>query len=132
MRLTRGRPEHSLHEGLDPRPLFWNPILTHLAMFIGKRAFRDYKTMDELLDIDPSDEEMFRLEWDPSVLDTPLYQREDGGIDSARVFSQRIRDLGFRAGYARPPTIHDFRAEGLLVHLIGKCLGFSLSRLSGQ
>jgi hypothetical protein len=65
MRLTRGRPEHSLHEGLDPRRLFWNPILTHLAMFIGKRAFRDYKTMDGLLDIDPPDEEMFRLEWGP-------------------------------------------------------------------
>ena len=92
-------------------------------MFIGKRAFRDYQTMDELLDIDPPDEEMFRLEWDPSVLDTPLYQRENGGIDSAGVFSQRLRNLGLRAGYARPPTIHDFRAEGL--HLIGKCLGLS-------
>jgi hypothetical protein len=112
-----GRPEHSLHEGLEPRPLFWNPILTHLAMFTGKGAFRDYKTVDDLLDIEPPEEEMFRLEWDPRVLDDPLYQREGGGIDSARVFSQRIRDLGFRAGYARPPTIHDFRAEGL--HLIG-------------
>lgn len=48
---------------------------------------------------------------------------QDGGIDSARVSSQRIRDLGFRIGYARPPTIHDFRAEGL--HLIGKSLGLS-------
>ena len=94
-------------------------------MFIGKRAFRDYQTMDELLDIDPPDEEMFRLEWDPNVLNTPLYQREGGGIDSARVFSQRLRDLGNRAGYASPPTIHDFRAEGL--HLIGSYLDLSAS-----
>jgi hypothetical protein len=87
-------------------------------MFIGKRAFRDYETLEQLLDIEaPDEEEMYRLEWDPRVLDTPLYQRRDGGIDSARVFSQRIRDLGIRAGYARPPTIHDFRAEGL--HQIG-------------
>ena len=86
-------------------------------MFVGKRAFRDYKTMDELLDMEPLEEEIFRLEWYSRVLDTPLYQRDNGVIDSARVFSQRNRDLGFRAGYTRPPTIHDFRAEGL--HLIG-------------
>ena len=67
-------------------------------MFIGKGAFRDYKTMDELRDIDQPDEEMFGLECDPTVLNTPLYQREDGGIDPARVFYRRIRDLGFRAG----------------------------------
>jgi hypothetical protein len=68
-----GRPEHSLHEGLEPRPLFWSPILTHLAMFVGKRAFRDYDTMDEHLDIELLEEEMFRLEWDLRMLDTPLY-----------------------------------------------------------
>lgn len=62
MGLTSGRPEHLLHEGLETRPLFWNPILTYLAMFVGKVAFRDYKTMDELLDVDPLDEEMLRLE----------------------------------------------------------------------
>ena len=68
-----GRLEHFLHEGLEPRPLFWNPILTHLVMFTGKGAFRDYKTVDKLLDIEPPKEEMFRLEWDPYLLDTPLY-----------------------------------------------------------
>lgn len=86
-------------------------------MFVGKRAFRDYDTMDNLLAIDPPEEEMFRLEWDQRIIDTPLYQRGDGAIDSARVFSRRNRDLGFRAGYTRPPTIHDFKAKGL--HLIG-------------
>jgi hypothetical protein len=71
-----GRPEHSLHEVLEPRPLFWNPTLTYLAMFTRKGAFRDYKTVDELLDIEPPEEEMFWLEWNPRVLDDPLYQRE--------------------------------------------------------
>ena len=68
-----GRPEHSLHEGLEPRPPFWNPILTHLAMFTSKGASRNYKTVDKLLDIEPPEEEMFRLEWDPYLLDAPLY-----------------------------------------------------------
>ena len=107
-----------MHEGLEPRPLFCNPILTHLAIFIAKNAFRDYKTIDEILDIEPpEEEEMFPLQWDPHVLDLPLYQRDNGEIESAVIFSRRLRELGFRAGYIRPPTIHDFRAEGL--HLIG-------------
>ena len=75
--------------------------------------------MEELLSIEPpEEEEMFHLQWDPRVLDLPLYQKDNGEIDSARVFSGRLRDLGLRAGYNRAPTIHDFRAEGL--HLIGK------------
>ena len=46
-----------------------NPILTNLAIFIAKGAFRDYKTTDELLDIEPpGDEEMYQLHWDPRVL----------------------------------------------------------------
>ena len=74
--------------------------------------------MDELLALEPpEEEEIFPLEWDLYVLNLPLYQRDNSKIDSARVFSGRHRDLGFRAGYARPPINHDFRAEGL--HLIG-------------
>jgi len=97
-------------------------------MFVGKGAFKDCKTVDALLNIEPPEDEMFRLEWDPRVLNTPLYQRDDGVIDSARVFSRRIRELGFRAGYARPPTMNDFRAEGL--HLIGMFPMYHFSRVS--
>lgn len=112
------RPEHSLHEGLDSRPLFCNPILIHLAIFIARGAFRDFKTVDEILNIEPpNDNEIFQLFWNPSVLDIPIYQRGDGKIESARTFSARLCALGFRTGYVNPPTTHDFRAEGL--HLIG-------------
>ncbi|KAJ7648133.1 hypothetical protein FB45DRAFT_1102841 [Roridomyces roridus] len=108
------RPEHSLHEGLEERPLFCNPILTHLAMFIAKGAFRDYKTMEELLALEPpDDEEMYLLRWEPEVYDRPIYQRKDGKMESASTFSNRLRSLAHRAGYPNPPTIHDFRAEGL-------------------
>jgi len=47
-------------------------------MFIAKNTFRDYKTVDELLTLEPPEEEvMFPLELDPCVLNLPLYQRED-------------------------------------------------------
>ncbi|KAJ4469605.1 hypothetical protein J3R30DRAFT_3303908 [Lentinula aciculospora] len=117
------RPEHSLHEGLEERPLFCNPILTHLAIFIARKAFHDFKTIDKLLALKPSnDEEMFLLAWDPDLLDKPIYQR-DRKIDSASTLTTRLRALGKRAGYAVPLTIHDFHAEALfligeLVHLV--------------
>jgi hypothetical protein len=57
------------------------------------------------------------------VLDLPSYQKDNGQIDSARVFSRRLRNLGLGAGYSRLPTIHDFRADGL--HLIGTCSLFT-------
>jgi hypothetical protein len=46
-------------------------------MFIAKNTFRDYKTVDELLALEPPEEEMFPLKLDPCVLNLPLYQRED-------------------------------------------------------
>ena len=82
--------------------------------------------MKELLDIEPlEEEEMCHLQWDPRVLDLPSCQKDNGQIDSARVFSRRLRNLGLHAGYSRPPTIHDFRAEGL--RLIGMCSLFTTS-----
>jgi hypothetical protein len=34
-----------------PTPLFWNPILTYLAIFVLIGAFRMYKTIKVLLDL---------------------------------------------------------------------------------
>jgi hypothetical protein len=40
--------------------------------------------LDELLNIEPSEEEeMFQLEWDPRVLDLPLYQKNNGQMELA-------------------------------------------------
>jgi hypothetical protein len=119
-KLMATRPQHSLHEALlpTPPPLFWNPILTYLAIFISKGACRLFKTMESLLELEPpAGDEMYEVEWDPSILNEPFFQKGSGDIDTASVYSRRLRDLGFRANYIVPPTNHDFRAEGL--HLIG-------------
>lgn len=71
--------------------------------------------MDELLSLEPAGDEMFQLHWDPEVLDLPFFQKDDGEIDTADILSKRVRELGFRSGYELPPTIHDFRAEGLFL-----------------
>jgi hypothetical protein len=70
--------------------------------------------MDALLDLEPP-EETYQLEWDPSILNMPFFQRSNGEIDTAGVHSNRLRNLGLRYGYAVPPINHDFRAEDLNV-----------------
>ena len=80
--------------------------------------------MEELLDIEPSDDdEMHPLQFKKKVFDTPFFQMSTGEIQKASIFSNRLRELGYRAGYVRPPTIHDFRAEGS--YLIGMLLLYS-------
>ncbi|KAL2041983.1 hypothetical protein N7G274_005171 [Stereocaulon virgatum] len=109
------RPEHSVHEGLEPRPLFCNPVLTMLARAIADNAFRDYSTMEELLEIEPPENEMYHLRQNEKCAQQALFSTSSPPArwKKADTFSRRLRELGVRAGYLRPPTIHDFRAEGL-------------------
>lgn len=81
-------------------------------------AFSGYDTLGDLLALKPSDGEMIHLQWRESILEEPFFKsmssrRNLGSIETAATLRKRLRALGFRAGYARPPTVHDFRAEGL-------------------
>ncbi len=76
--------------------------------------------MEELLAIEPPEDEMYHLQQNENVLGTPFFSViSSGKMEKAETFSRRLRELGVRAGYLRPPTIHDFRAEGL--YLVGMC-----------
>lgn len=113
------RPEHSVHEGLEPLPLFCNPVLTMLARAIADNAFRDHSSMEELLEIRLPENEMYHLWQNESVPGKPFFHVvSTGEIEKADTFSRRLRELGVRAGYLRPPAIDDFRAEGL--YLVGR------------
>ena len=68
-------------------------------------------------------EDITVIPWADDMLDKPLYpSMSRGGIETANAASKRLRDLGFRAGYARPPTMHDFRAENLAAVGMQNCL----------
>ena len=79
--------------------------------------YKTIESMDGLLSIRPRRKEPFTIDWDPKVLRKPFFQDNDGNMETAASFSRYIRELGKRTGYTVPPTIHDFRAEGL--YLIG-------------
>jgi hypothetical protein len=105
-----------LHEGVETRPLFCNPMLVIVAMCMARNAFRDYKSIDEVLALEPpEDEQMIQLHWNPSVRDLPFFEGSDGKMETASAFGRYLREWGFRAGYNEPPTVHDFRAEGLIL-----------------
>ncbi|KAL6713008.1 hypothetical protein ACLMJK_009404 [Lecanora helva] len=113
-RTPEKRPEHSVHEGLEPRPLFCNPILTTLARAIADDASRNYRTVEELIDIEPPEDEMYQLRQRDDIFDKPfLHVISTREINKVDMFSRRLRELGTCAGYLRSPTIYDFRAEGL-------------------
>ncbi|MCJ1484938.1 hypothetical protein MMC06_005111, partial [Schaereria dolodes] len=85
-----------------------------LARAIADHAFQDYSIMEELLEIEPPKDEMYHLRQNKSVLGKPFFHMiSTSEMEKADTFSRRLRELGIRAGYLRPPTIHDFRAEGL-------------------
>lgn len=93
-------------------------MLPFLARLLVHQAFRDYDTVEELLSIVPPESEMLQLYWKEDLLDTPFFksqsaQNSEEKIEIAAAFGKRLRALGFSAGYLKPPTVHDFRAEGL-------------------
>ena len=105
-----------MHEGVETRPLFCNPMLAIVAMCIARNAFRDYKSIDEVLALEPpEDEQMIKLYWNPSVLDLPFFEGSDGKMETVSAFGRYLREWGFRAGYNEPLTVHDFRVEGLIL-----------------
>ncbi|KAK0735962.1 hypothetical protein B0T21DRAFT_288972, partial [Apiosordaria backusii] len=112
------RPEHLLYKGLGEMPLICNPMLPILAIFISRKAFKDYETIEDLLNIQLLKGEIIHLQWKESVLDLPFFKSMSAKgmpekIEIATTFNKRFRLLGFRARYLRPPIIHDFKAEGL-------------------
>ncbi|KAF2007873.1 hypothetical protein P154DRAFT_568700 [Amniculicola lignicola CBS 123094] len=85
------RPEHALHEGVETRPLFCNPMLVIVAMCMARNAFRDYKSIDEVLALEPpQDEQMIQLHWNPNVRDLPFFEGSDGKMETASAFGRYL------------------------------------------
>lgn len=112
-------------------PLFLNPLLPHLAFLIATKAFKNYKTLEKLLEAEPRPgEDITQLEWSDDQLDKPFYPSMSGtGVGKANAFGDRFRAAGIRAGFPSPPRVHDIRAEGL--NLVGMQFPFIFNNSRG-
>lgn len=94
-------------------------MLFFVAKFIALGAFGEYKTIDDILAISPPQRSKLKvLKWSKSLTSRPVFATRNGKIRSSSAFSNQLRELGHRAGYAEPPRFHDLRAANL--HNIGK------------
>ncbi|KAK4178046.1 hypothetical protein QBC36DRAFT_299686 [Triangularia setosa] len=75
MQDTPKKPKHPLYERLKPtRPLFANRLLFLLAIIISAGTFKNYKTIDDVLDARPNPRSNFRImEWRDEVLDDLVF-----------------------------------------------------------
>ena len=69
------RPKHPLYERLNPTPpLLVNGLLFLLAVIISAGAFKDYNTIEAVLDARPPPRRRFMImEWADAVLDDPVF-----------------------------------------------------------
>lgn len=86
--------------------------------------------MEELLEIEPPDDEMYHLRQNENVLGKPFFQViSNGEMEKADTSSRRLRELGVRTDIfvSRPSTTSGLKACTSLVcsHLILDSLDFS-------
>jgi hypothetical protein len=119
------RPKNSISEGYEKAPLFCNSLLFTLAKLLSRNAFRDFSTIESLLEfVPPKDTRSYPIAWRDDLLEQPFFlgAGRNGSIETASAFHRRQKDAGIRACFPDPPTMHDWRANSLF--LIGKYIAF--------
>ncbi|KAI0525805.1 hypothetical protein F5B22DRAFT_587822 [Xylaria bambusicola] len=117
--LSSKLPTPDIHEGgvSERRPLYMNPMLFFLAIFYARGALRDYRGaqgLSRLLDLKvPPGQKQILIHWHQSVLNQPVFSGPSGKILTAGAFTKELRPAEIRAGFPDPPSLHDYRAEGL-------------------
>ena len=76
-----------MYETVEPEPLFCSAVLTMLAVAIVGGAFALYNTAEELLEIEPSDDEMYTVRIKGSMLDRPFFQVQFTGKSKKPILS---------------------------------------------
>ena len=120
------RPEHPIYERLTPLPpLYANNLLFFLAIFISLGAFRDFKSIKDVLAARPQGKESYRiLEWDDNICDKPVFPEMSSTAPKPKaknenVWGKQCSDWARRAGFEEGMGLHAARRE-VLVKVDGK------------
>jgi hypothetical protein len=115
-----------MNETTTGLPLLLNPILFILGIALASHAFKDYKTADEIFDLEPPEYNDHRiLDWAKHMENVPVFQSAacngpTGKIQKSTSHSRQLTSVCVRAGLPNV-TIHAGRREAL-VKANGKAL----------
>ncbi|KFZ14161.1 hypothetical protein V501_03379, partial [Pseudogymnoascus sp. VKM F-4519 (FW-2642)] len=74
MEETPKKPKHPIYERLDPAPpLLANPLLFLLSIIISSNAFKNYKTVEDVLSARAPKGKYRIMAWAHDVLDIPVF-----------------------------------------------------------
>jgi hypothetical protein len=100
--------------------LWCSPVLYILALALADDAFKEYSTLEEILELEPPlDQNIWHLEWKDGVLDLPVFRKMSlhgptNTIQSSSSYDRQLSDLGHRAGFEVNISVHDARREALV------------------
>lgn len=108
-------------------------MLFLLAIFISRGAFRDFKTISDVLAVRPPQREKYWvMEWADGILNDPVFPKvtQDGPTREARskdTFGSQCSDWAKRAGFVEGMGLHAPRREEL-IKVDGELLHYSKLR----
>jgi hypothetical protein len=100
--------------------LYFNPILSLLARLLVHGAFRDYCSIEDILQVEPPEGEMQQLYWKDNLLNKSFFKSQQGSaekIETVGAFSNRFQALNHCTEYVHSLTCHNWRVKGL--YLVG-------------
>lgn len=106
-------------DGLPPS-LYAQPLLHWLANILSSNAFKDYHTIEDILKLEPPENEDFwTLEWAKDMEDKPVFPAwsSEGPLDESRdptAWGGQASDWAVRAGFVNGVGLHAPRREVLI------------------
>ncbi|KIW79865.1 hypothetical protein Z517_06480 [Fonsecaea pedrosoi CBS 271.37] len=115
------KPKHPIYERLNPTPpLLVNGLLFLLAIFISARAFKDYDTIEAVLNARPPPRRRFGImEWADAVLDDPVFPEMSVNGPTKKeknesAWGHQCSDWAKRADFPGGIGLHAPRREALI------------------
>ncbi|OBT38904.1 hypothetical protein VE00_10781 [Pseudogymnoascus sp. WSF 3629] len=117
---SQKKPKHPIYERLDPAPpLLANPLLFLLSIIISSNAFKNYKTVEDVLSARAPKGKYRIMAWAHDVLDIPVFPEMsmDGPTEKAKndaSWGKQCSEWARRADFPNGMGLHAARREALI------------------
>ncbi|OBT56677.1 hypothetical protein VE04_03810 [Pseudogymnoascus sp. 24MN13] len=117
---SQKKPKHPIYERLDPAPpLLAHPLLFLLSIIISSNAFKNYKTVEDVLSARAPKGKYRIMAWAHDVLDLPVFPEMsmDGPTEKAKndaSWGKQCSEWARRADFPNGMGLHAARREALI------------------